>query len=134
MATRYCVAVQLLDRAVLPAQFNTSHLNRDQLWNLVDKVSCECDPSFDQSKRWTTRLSVHFECGTCLEEEDEGPRTTHMPLRNHEVVEKWRGLAASCIDDARRDEIEKLVLNIEKVEDVRDLTRVLGDKTRCSIS
>ncbi|KAE9976505.1 hypothetical protein EG327_008006, partial [Venturia inaequalis] len=117
MSTKYCVAAQLLDHAVLPAQFSTANLNRDQIWHLIAKVECDCDPSLAHSQRWATRVSVHFNDGTCLKGESEGPRTTHNPLSNVEIVEKYRRLADTCIDPARRARIEEMVLDIEGLED-----------------
>lgn len=58
MSTLYIAAVQLLDRSVLIDQFSSSNLNRDSIWDLVDKVSCTWNPDFDAKGAWCTRVSV----------------------------------------------------------------------------
>jgi aconitate decarboxylase len=134
MSTKYCIAAQLVDRAVLPEQFTSTNLNRDEIWDAIDKVECECDPSFGSEKRWATRVSVQFDDGTLLNEQSEGPRTTHDPLSNQDIVSKWRTLANSCIEPARRRHIEELVLNIEHLADMREITRALEGTARCSMT
>jgi aconitate decarboxylase len=134
MSTKYCIAAQLVDRSVLPAQFTTANLNRDEIWDAIEKVECECDPTFSSEKRWATRVSVQFEDGTSLDEQSEGPRTTHDPLSNQEIVRKWRKMANSCIAPARRAHIEELVLNIEHLADVGEIARALEGTTRCSMT
>ena len=44
MSTRYIAAVQLLDRSVFIDQFSSSNLNRDSIWDLVDKVNSTWNP------------------------------------------------------------------------------------------
>lgn len=37
------------------------------------------------------------------------------------------------LDDGRRDEIEKKVLSLEKVGDIKELIQLLADKLKCPV-
>ena len=126
MSTRYTAAVQLLDRAVLMDQFNDANINRDELWDLVDKVDCLWNPEFDAKSAWYARVTVAFANGLELVEEEKQPSTYGRPLLNEGVQKKWNMLADSVIDEVRKREIEKLVLNMEEVGDVEEIVELLA--------
>jgi aconitate decarboxylase len=44
-------------------------------------------------------------------------------------LEKSRRFTKGIVDDRRRDEIERLVLDIENVSDITDLERLLAERT-----
>jgi 2-methylcitrate dehydratase PrpD len=47
------------------------------------------------------------------------------PMSQEEVRDKFRRLASYVIADSRIDSIEKLVLNLDEVDDIRELTRLM---------
>ena len=130
MSTRYTTAVQLLDREVLMDQFNAANLNRDCLWKLIHKVDCKWNPEFDLKSKWHTRVTVDFQDGETIIKEVSGPKTYDQPLTNEEIQKKWTMLADSVIDPERRDRIESLVLNLEDVQDVQEIVRLLETQVR----
>lgn len=130
MSTRYTVAAQLLDRAVLMNQFKSENLNRDDLWQLIDKIDCVWDREFDKLSAWHTRVTVDFGNGYAVSHEVSGPKTYDDPLSNEGIRTKWSMLADSVLDVARKAQIEEIVLNLESLDDISQLIRLLETEVK----
>ena len=66
MCAAYVMATQLVDRQVLLEQFSQDQLDRDEVWDLVNKTTCSHDPYFDLAKRLSgARVTMTFEDGLC---------------------------------------------------------------------
>ena len=126
MSTRYTAAVQILDRAVLMDQFSPASIERDTVWDIVDKVDCVWNPEFDDKSAWYTRVTVDFKNRPSLVEEAAQPSTYGRPLSNEGIHKKWVMLADSVMDAERRDAIESLVLDLESVDNVGKIVQLLA--------
>lgn len=130
MSTRYTVAAQLLDRAVLMDQFNSANLNRDGIWQLMDKIDCVWNREFDKLSQWHTRVTVDFGKGYTVCHEVSGPKTYDDPLSNEGIRSKWSMLADSVLDAGRKAQIEEIVLNMESLDDISQLIRLLETEVK----
>lgn len=132
MSSAYVGATQLVDRDVLPAQFNHDKLVRDEVWALVDKTTCEHNPDFS---KFAQRVTVTFADGKpTLQQMLEGPRGVMPPLSNEEIRDKWRALTQGIIDNARRDAIESIILDLENSADLDELIALLAGTTKDPLS
>lgn len=127
MSNTYVGATQLVDRQVLATQFRHDALDRDLVWDLVGKTTCEMN---DEFKGMQQRVTITLNDGTELQHEVEAPRGIKPPISNNEIVEKWRDLMKGVIDQDRMEEIEQIVLNMEDCQDVSLLIEILGRPTR----
>ena len=93
MSTQYTVAAQLLDGSVLMDQFKSAKLDRDELWQLVEKVDCVWNRDFDKLSPWHTRVTVDFGKGYTVCHEVSGPTTFEDALSNEGIRSKWSMLA-----------------------------------------
>ena len=130
MSTRYTVAAQLVDGSVLMDQFNSAKLDRADLWKLVDKVDCVWDRGFDRLSAWHTRVTVDFGKGYTVSHEVSGPRTYDDPLSNEGIRGKWSMLADSVLSAGRKAQIEEIVLNMESLDDISQLIRLLETEVK----
>ena len=127
MNVAFVGAIQMVDRQVLLAQFRESRLNRDEIWSLAEKTTAKHDPFFDRPHCGCgAQVRVEFDDGNVVEEMVEKPRGFEPPVTNAEILDKWRRLAASVIDEKRVAQIEALVLGLEDLGDVTKLTNLLG--------
>ena len=127
MCAAYVMATQLVDRQVLLAQFAADRLDRDDVWTLVHKTTCSHDVYFDPPERLAgARVQVEFSDGMVLEESLDAPRGYDPWVTNEELVEKYRKLARTVIDEERVRRIEEAVLGLEKVDDVEELFGLLA--------
>jgi aconitate decarboxylase len=129
MSAAYTAAVQLVDGQVLPNQFRHDQLNRGIVWDLIGKTECLHAPDLGED-RYTQRVTITLNDGTVLSETLDNPRSVSPGLSNQEILEKWRRLTQGIMDEGTRDRIERLVLEMETLEDVR----VLDDLMSTSVS
>jgi aconitate decarboxylase len=136
MSIQYAAAAQLLDREVLMAQYGAEKLNRPQIRELMAKVQPVHEPEFDTSKDmgFKTTVTVYFKGSNgSLEETVNAPKGINPPASNQDIVEKWRDLVRDVLDDERREQIEKTVLGLDSLEDVKSLIEFLSAAVRCPI-
>ena len=132
MNNAYVGATQLVDRAVLPPQFRQDKLDRDEVWDLVAKTTCVLTTEFKQ--RFAQRVTIDLVNDEALVADLRGPRGVVPEFSNEDIVTKWRSLMQDVIDDARREKIEDLVLNLEVCEDVGLLVELLTPTTKNTLA
>jgi aconitate decarboxylase len=132
ISNSYAAATQLVDREVLAAQFRDDMLQRDLVWELVNKTTCHYNK--DIPTKGMQRAIITFKDKPTLTAELIGARGVYPPLTNEEIVEKWRLITKNVIDDERRVKIEKLCLNITDLKDITELADVLAGLTKNPIA
>ena len=137
MNIMYTVAVALLDGAVLIDQFAEDRINRDDVWNLISRTRTHHHKAYDAlpaQDQLTTRVAVTLKDGSTREKTVAHPPGTgdHL-LTGPDIVAKYRNLTRSVIDTDRQDAIEKAVLNLEALHDVRTLTDLLIPTVRAAL-
>ena len=130
MSTRYVAAVQLLDRNVFIEQFSDSHLDRDSIWALIDKVTCSWNPDFDSKGPWYTRVSVEFEDGETVAGEAARVESMAHLMPEGKIREKSRGLMGLVMDAGTIERLEDAILNLEEVGDIAEILSVLKREVR----
>ena len=125
MSAAYSAALQLVDGQVLPNQFRFDQLDRDVVWNLIGKTKCFYALDLGD-ERYAQRVTITLNDGTELSETLDNPRSVSPGLSNEEILEKWRRLTQDIMDEGTRDRIERLVLDIETLEDVRILDDLMS--------
>ena len=89
MSTRYIAAAQLPDRSVFIDQLSSSNLNRDSVWNLVDKLNCTWNPDFDRKGAWYTWVSVVFEDGETVVKGIATAESLACLMSEERIKERW---------------------------------------------
>jgi aconitate decarboxylase len=131
MNNAYVAATQMVDKEVLTAEFRQDKLDRDLIWDLVNKSTCEHSQEF--TKSWAQKATITFEDKPTLTTVVQSPRGVDPALTNEEILQKWRLLTKDIIDDERRLQIENIVINLDSVEDVLDLGKLLSGVTGHSL-
>lgn len=124
MSCAYVAATQMVDGEVMPREFRSDMLERDAVWQLVDKITCVQAESEPENK-WKTVAEVIWKDGRRANVEVMAARGVDPELSNEEIVEKWRSITRNVIDDERAAKIEKACLGIEELEDVKALEDLL---------
>jgi aconitate decarboxylase len=134
MNNAFVGATQLVDGEVLPPQFGQEALNRDEVWDLVGKTSCVLND--DLGGQFATRVTIEVQKGNdahaseTITAEVPGPRGISPEATNQDIVDKWRTLAATVIDEERVHAIERLVLDLDQCQDLGELADLLVPTTR----
>jgi aconitate decarboxylase len=134
MNVMYTVAVAFLDGSVLIDQFAEDRINRDDVWNLIGRTRTHHEKAYDAlpvEDRLTTRVVVTLKNGNTREKTvGHPPGTGDRRLTGGDIIHKYRGLAHSVIDADRQSAIEKVVLNLEALDDISTLIHLLTPKVR----
>lgn len=134
MSAAYAASVQLVDRQVLPAQFSQQSLDRDAVWDLIQKTECKSAEEFKNS--WAQRVTIKLKQNTNqpdLVQTVKAPKGVDPVLSNEEIFQKWRLYTDGVIDVNRRNVIERLVLGLENLTDISELISSLWQRTNGSI-
>ncbi|KAJ5124319.1 uncharacterized protein N7515_008144 [Penicillium bovifimosum] len=124
MSCAYAAAVQLVDTQVSPQEFQHGLIDRDSIWALVDKTECVHSPEL--GGKFEQKVTITFADGDIISETVNAPRGVNPPLSNQEILEKFRNFTKGLIDDKRREMIEKLVLDMENLQDISILDELLA--------
>jgi aconitate decarboxylase len=135
MSNAFIAATQLMDGAVLPAQFRHDRLDRDDLWALVDKTTCVHSPEF--CTRWAQAVTITFAGAgeEVLSQRIEFQRGVNPPLSNEEILNKWHLLTRDVMDDeVRLAKIEQVVVGLEACDNIEVLADLMLGKTKDPIA
>lgn len=126
----YAAAVALLDGRVLPPQFTDARLDADDVWDLLDKVEVKLDENIQNGPlrgRFATELWITLADGTVLEKRIVQPHGgPDDPVTNDDVIAKYRALVGPLVATSRLDAIQRAVLNLDQLADIRELADLLA--------
>ena len=128
MNLSYIAAVQFLDGQVSLDNFSEDKLDRDELWALAGKITCTHDERFDRlSHEFGAAVTIEFnDSSPTIERTVDRPAGLEQPVTNEEIVEKYRRLTTGRLSAERQKAIEEIVLNFDKLNDIRSLTNLLA--------
>ncbi len=124
----YLVSVAILDGQVLPEQFREERLSRDDVQDLLKKVTVRklADLSNRFPESMPCRITIHLRNGSVLKKEkSDYEGYTTRPMSWEAVVEKFRSLTDPNINSAIAREIVTAVQSLDSI-DIRGLTDLLG--------
>ena len=128
MSIKYVTATQVVHRQVSVEQFGPKNFNQPLIRELMAKIEPSYTEAFDEApeSHWKTNVTVRFKDGTKFDEYVNAPKGSMPAATNEEIVDKWRRLMHGVLDETRRDQIERCVLSLEKLDDVRELAGLLA--------
>ena len=129
MNVAYALAVAVLDGAAMVAQFSPRRIEQDDVWALIPRITAHHDADFDKKGgigRGAARVRIRFNDGTLEECLRRVSRAVQTPLPADEVVAKFRNLTRDIVEAPRLAQIEDVVLNLEKLGDVKELISLLA--------
>jgi 2-methylcitrate dehydratase len=124
----YMLAVALLDRTVMPAQFAPERINRSDVQTLMKKVSVRPNQAFTEQypRRMPAKITVRVQNGTTFEHEvQDYPGLASHPFTWKDSVEKFDQLVTGRIDGYLSEEIKEAVRSPESIQ-VRELAKLLN--------
>lgn len=120
MSLQFCAAATVLGRPVDSIGFFAEHYDDPEVAELARKV--ELVPA---EGRTSPRFEVYLEDGRILIAEEESPDlASHIPTRKN-MEEKFRAFASKRLPRKRIERVIDIVMNLERVDDIRKLTAIL---------
>jgi 2-methylcitrate dehydratase PrpD len=130
MSVAYCVVVALVDGQAFLDQFTEDRVADPELQDLLRRTSVAINTDFDGlglEKRDMTTVRCRLKNGQ-LYEASRAFAKGHpsYPLSEDEVVAKFETLVGDRLEHEHRRQIQDLVLDLESVDSVGQLTRLLA--------
>lgn len=125
----FCVATLLLEGDVFVDQFKPEDVYDNRRIELSRLVEVREDPeitALGSKFRHKVRLEVHYRDGHVETETREAPRGSEFSFASEaDIVDKFRKLTDNVLAPTQQQELIDAVLNMEKLTDAKDLTRLL---------
>lgn len=129
MNMHYVVAVTALERDIFIDQFTEEKVSDPRIVEYSRRVKVIPDPDLDKlgpEFRHAVIAEVRtFDGRTFTERVDTAKGGDKRPLTKEEVIQKYRILAGKRLSSNRVSGLEDVILNLEKVSDVREFARRL---------
>ena len=131
MSNAYAAATQLVDEAVLSSEFRHDKLERQVVWELVEKTTCK---HFHEFKRYEQRVTIEYDGLPTLQKQVNAARGVDPALTADEICEKYELITKDVAGSDRLKKIETFVVGLESQADVGPLTKLLSLKTENPIA
>ena len=125
----YLVAATLLDGEMTPRQFAPGRWFEPDICDLMARMTIGHDPA------WAKRAPGGFPCSIRLKTIDGKESFVEVAfasgharnkMTRDQIIEKFRACVDGRISSSRADEIVAAVLELDRLSNVRDLTRLLS--------
>jgi len=120
----FCVATALNFGHVDLDDFTTDRLTHSEILRLMGAISVKGDPELTRlyPQKWPTRVEIELTNGRRYSGYCEYPKgDPENPISEKELIEKFNKLCADIITKDEQDRIIDLALNLEKIDDVRNI-------------
>lgn len=128
----YVLAVALIDGQVMPEQYKTERIQREDVQTLLRAVLIHSRPSFSKRfpKEMPCRIEITLKDGRVIEQETEDYEGFFTrPMSWATALQKFNQLAAPNTTEGQRTAIAETVAHLDQVS-VRELMEQLGDVAR----
>ncbi len=129
MSIQYIVAVVLLENAALLEQFSDARIADPAVMALARRVEFVVDPEIDKlyPKQFPNRVEIILKGGRRFETRiDFAKGSVEQPMSFDEVAGKFRSLSSGAMTESSAERIVETVDRLEKLRDIRELTRLLA--------
>jgi 2-methylcitrate dehydratase PrpD len=125
----FSMAILLLERKGGLQEYTDEVVNRADVQAMIRKISFGTNPEAEAAgfDKMTTIIEVELNDGKVLKTRaDFGKGSPANPMTDDELSEKFRECASwGGLDQAKTEQILKLVWKLEEVKDVNELTKLL---------
>ncbi len=126
----FCMAILLLERKAGLAQFTSEVVNRPDAQQMIEKVEFGVHPEAEAAgyEKMTTIIDIKLADGRTISgRADFGKGSPTNPMSDQELADKFRECAAwGRLPKANAEKVIDLVSGLDKVRDIRELTRLLA--------
>lgn len=125
----YGIAVTLYDKSAAMEQFTAERIRDRRVLELASKVKVYSSQRFNEQypKNWGCELTVLTRAGKKYQKHIVNAKGDHdNPLSFGDLVNKFKGLACSTMSEERLDNIIRMILQADDLDDVSNLARLLS--------
>jgi 2-methylcitrate dehydratase PrpD len=134
----FCMAILLLERKAGLAEFTDAVVNRRDVKKMIEKIDFGVHPEAEAAgyEKMTTIIDIELKDGRTLSgRADFGKGSPANPMTDGELAAKFRECAAwGGLPKPNAEKIVDLVFGLEKVRNIREITRLLSIKSKAKAS
>jgi 2-methylcitrate dehydratase PrpD len=136
----FCMAILLLARKAGLAEFTDAVVNRPDVQKMIERIEFGVHPEAEAAgyEKMTTIIEIQLADGRSIGgRADFGKGSPANPMSDEELAAKFHECAAwGKLPKANADKVVEMVFNLEKLKNIRSLTRLLaiGGKSRAGHS
>ncbi len=124
----YCLAAGIVDGMVTPAQFRDEKLKDPRIWELLPKIKVVAEPKFEElfPKLKATEVAITTTDDVNLILSVDYPKGDYRdPMTEDELLYKFDSMVLDKMGREKRDRLVDAIMNLEKVENVRDFMTLM---------
>jgi 2-methylcitrate dehydratase PrpD len=126
----FCMAILLIERRAGLAEFTDKVVNRSDVRRMIEKIEFGVHPEAEAAgyEKMTTIIDIELADGRRIGgRADFGKGSPVNPMSDEELAGKFRECAAwGKLPKAAADKLVHMVLNLEKLKSIRELTKLLA--------
>jgi len=120
MSMQFCAAATILGRPVETVRFYAEHYDDPEVAEVARKVELVCEEG-----RTKPGFEVYTNDGRVFTAEEETVNLEPLTSSVEKMEEKFAALASAHLDEERARQIINMVMNLDSIDDVRELTAKL---------
>ena len=126
----YLTAIAVIDRQLGTEQFSAEKYSYPKVLELIDKIVLEGDKEFDKIRPagMTEIVTKQGQRYCCRVDYPKGHPLN--PMDDDEIVEKFQSLASKYMSKTRMGQVIKTVFDLDKLDDIGKLNRLMTFKCR----
>ncbi len=124
----YCVGAAIMDRMVTPLQFKADRIADPKLIDLIQKIKVVADEQLEAEfpRLQPSVVDIKLKSGEVhTQRVDYAKGDPRETMTDDDLMDKFYGLTADFLSDERRGQIRDAVNNLEKMDDVGELIKLL---------
>jgi 2-methylcitrate dehydratase PrpD len=126
----FCMAILLLERKAGLAEFTDAVVNRPDVQKMIERIEFGVHPEAEAAgyQKMTTIIEIQLTDGRSIGgRADFGKGSPTNPMSDEELAAKFHECAAwGKLPKANADKVVEMVLTLEKLKNIRGLTRLLA--------
>lgn len=124
----FCIALAILNKGVRLCDFCEKQLNDPKVLEMMNKIKMSVDPeivSLGYNKRSAVSITVKLIDGKEYRNVNFAKGFAENPISDNDIIGKYRDCAGPLLKKENLERSIELILNLEKVDDVSQLTQLL---------
>jgi 2-methylcitrate dehydratase PrpD len=133
----FCVALAIIDKGVRVADFCENRLRDPQVLEMMKKIKMSVDSEIIRlgyDKRSAANIKIKLIDGREYRTLSLPKGIVERPISDNDLIKKYKDCAGLVLEKESLERSIELILNLEKLDDIRKLTQVLVSKLNTSVN
>ncbi len=124
----YCIAAAIVDRKITREQFDEERIKDPRIQAVLPKIKGEASEEFEKMfpEKQPSKVTIRLKSGETYSARLDYPKgDPREPMSEEDLDNKFRGLCAGLLSEARQTEIKQAIWNLETFENIGEFMGLL---------